>query len=191
MARSPFRIILENTIGFVIFLIILAVLNWVEGTPDNSVFSQVVRFLNSSIILFLVLYLTGLLSELFWAFGLPANLAAPLFSAVHSIFIVAFFFRVFGLVSGITGWAIALPEALVQLIVFILVFLLGYVLLALRGGRPRDEWAEERKEIRRERRARKEKVEWEDVGDEFRMALYQMAKAMEEAFRPKKQKRKK
>jgi hypothetical protein len=79
-------------------------------------------------------------------------------------------------------------------IVFLIVLVAGYITILARHGKPRNVWEEEHgrwHEWGMRHMRRKTKVEWEDVGDEFRLALYNLGKNINEALAgPRKPKRK-
>lgn len=127
--------------GFIIFLILLGVLNLLAGAYIQApVFVQIVAFLNANLGLLLLITALFLVGDLFGALLFPLNLPGPVFGAAGVVFLVIFLFRLFLLVGEITGVevfalferAFAVP---VYAIVFVIALIGGY--LALFAG-PRE-----------------------------------------------------
>ncbi len=133
--ESVTGILLSRIGGFIVFLILLAILNILSGAYVQSpTFIRIVEFLNASLGLLILITALFLLGDLFGTFTLPLNLPAPVFNAFGAVFLVMFLFRLFVLVGEITGIGIfAVLETTLALPVYILVFIVvligGYALL--------------------------------------------------------------
>lgn len=149
--------LISSLIGLLVFLILLALVNFLQIYIHNPVFLEIVNFLNANTWLIITMALFFLIGEIFLALVFPFNLPAPLFNALGSIFLVMFIFRIFGLIEVLVNEKIFTPFSwityFVYPIVFIVVLVVGYVSIFSAVGR-REEHREERRE-RHHRRRRK------------------------------------
>ena len=184
--KSIPKIILSRIIGFIIFLVLLGILNMLIPYVQNQIFSQIISFFNSNIFLLFIIMIIGLMAEIFWALIFPLNALAPIFSAISSIFILAFIFRAWNFIESFTGSLISIPipQYLIYVIVFWLVIIIGYIKVLASIGKFREkvEEDEEEKTIRKKR----EKVEWDDIGNEFKNLLYNIGRSFNDLFGKKK-----
>ncbi|MFA7199548.1 MAG: hypothetical protein WC093_09670 [Methanoculleus sp.] len=125
--------------GFIIFLVLLGVLNLLAGTYVQApVFVQIVAFLNANLGLLLLITALFLVGDLFGALLFPLNLPGPVFSAAGAVFLVMFLSRLFSLVGDITGvefFALLETFALpVYLLVFVIALISGYFALFMGPG---------------------------------------------------------
>ena len=177
MRRSASRIVISHAAGFLVFIIILGIANMIDF--KSPVLGNIVMFFNANIILLLVMMVFGLLNDIFWQYSFPFNVLAPVSGAVLGVLIVTFICRMFSLTDSYLRIG-SLPCVAIATIVFFLVLIGGFATILVRGGKPREEWHEEKK------RKRHGWPEWEDVGKEFRMAMYNLGKSLEKAFGPRK-----
>lgn len=205
MAKSVPRIILSQIIGFIIFLILLAATNMLIPSINSIFYTQIILFFNSNIYLLLILTLIGILNEIFWSFYFPFNLVAPIISAVLSIYIITFIYKFWILANNYIESSIQIPLHAIYFAVFIIVLVFGYILLLARGGKPREDWQERHEKYKREKWEQRRKkyqkkienldkkvrsnLDWEDVEDEFKLALYNLGRIINNLFAPKKKKR--
>jgi len=180
MAKGASMIILRRVVGFVIFLVILAVANALIPSFGNSLYSGIVLFFDANILLFFVMMLIGLINDLFWSFPLPFSLIAPLTSTVLSILIVAFVFRVFDFLGSYVPIPFSLPVYIVYPLVAAIVFVSGYLTIIFREEQPRE---------KKEPKPRKRRPDWEDVLHEWRQAAYDLAIRIRKNIRKKRKKK--
>ncbi len=138
--QSIAGILLSRIVGIIVFLILLGLLNILaESVLHGAIFQQVVAFLNANVWLLILITVILLIGELFGALVFPLNLPAPIFSAIGSVFIVLFIFRVFDLAATISGVAVLrIFESFAYLIyplVFLVVLIGGYITIAVESGR--------------------------------------------------------
>lgn len=136
MGKSSSRIVLERMVGFLIFLIILGIANYVGQYVDSPTFSLILEFFNASLLFLFVITIFGLLSELFWNFMFPFNLAAPLFSGFVGLLITRFIFMLFDLIEPFVDVGISFLAVPLSWLVFCIVVAVGYIILVVRliGG---------------------------------------------------------
>jgi len=208
MTKSIPRIILSHIAGFIIFLILLAVANILIPSINNDIYINIIQFFNSNLIFLLLLTFIGMINEIFWSFYFPFNIFAPIFSSILSIYVITFIYKIWSLLDVYIKSTLIIPIDLIYAIVPLIVFIAGYITIIARHGKPAEEWHRELKEMHKNRLERKRdklkiklekvdkklgknKVEWEDVGDEFRLAFYNLGKSFNELFDKKNNKKKK
>jgi hypothetical protein len=196
MARSVLKIILSNIAGFLFFLILLAIANILLKYIPSAIYADVVNFFNTNIFLFLVMMLIGMINDIFWSFYFPFNILAPISSALLSLFIVVFFYTVWNFLNIYIKADVAVPKGMYTPVA-LLVLVVGYILILVRRGRPREvyeKWAEKKEEVKKKsesaRKRPEQDIDWEDVGNEFKLFFYNLAKSMNKGFEKEKQKEK-
>lgn len=146
---------LSSLIGLLVFLLLLAFVNFLKIYISNPVFLEIVNFLNANTWLIITMSLFFLIGEVFLALVFPFNLPAPLFNALGSIFLVRFVFKIFLLIDILIGAKIFSPFSWMAYFiypgVFIIVLVVGYVLIFSFLGK-RAEHREERHPKKRKRR---------------------------------------
>jgi hypothetical protein len=209
MTKSVPRIIISGVAGFLFFLVILAVANALIFSINNPVYTEIVLFVNKNIFLFFIIAVIGILNDIFWTFYFPFNIIAPITSSLLSIYIIMFLEKLFDFfnVQEITN--ISIPFTDLYILVALIVLVAGYLVIAIRAGRPRgyfEKISRERqikqKEARMDRRERRKEeleeikelnkevrdIEWEDIGDEFKQALFNLGKSINNLFEEKESK---
>ena len=204
MAKTIVGIILSRVFGFVFFLVLLAIANFLVPYVPSEVYAQAVKFFNLNIILLLIIMFIGIINDIFWNFSFPFNILAPISSAILGIYIVTFLYRIWIFLDFYFQTGFYFPIRTLYTIVFVFVLIFGYFAILARGGRPRDEWKQrciERHEEKLERKKEKlekkmekidrkisRKVEWDEVGEQFKLALYNLGKSISSLFEKKKKK---
>ncbi len=164
-------IILSRTVGIVLFLVVLALLTVFAAYVNVPLFGVIVGFLwlNAGLLVFIAVLF--LIAEVFSAFTFPLNLPAPFFSATASIFLVALLFRIFRFVDELYNLDIfqvlEFIEPLIYPFLFLGVLIFGYIEIFSRLTGERSE--EERMQPAR---TPTEGKTWDEIGREFRDAIY-------------------
>jgi len=162
--KSVAAVLFSRLIGFILFLIIIALLNFLVPYIANITFTAVVNFLNQNIwimILFSILIACG---ELFSVLTLPFNLPYPLFNAIGSLFLIKFLFNILIFVNNqlirvnVPSIGITLDTLfiIIAAIVFLIVLVTGYVkiLVEIYSKDDSDEDYVTKKVVKRVRRVR-------------------------------------
>ncbi|MDP2925832.1 MAG: hypothetical protein Q8N99_05665 [Nanoarchaeota archaeon] len=185
MGKSIIRIIISQIIGFLIFLILLAIANYFSNNLNIKMFSDIVAFLNSNLMFLVFLTIIGLTNEIFWNLIFPINLIAPITSSVFTIYILLFFKRLLDFLIEYENLAINIPIEQLFFPITLIVLISGYIIILVRHNKstniedrsgtkfPDKKKEIIRKEIKRLNRDLKE-ISWNDVGDEFKDALYKL-----------------
>ncbi|MFH1409693.1 MAG: hypothetical protein ABIH34_07315 [Nanoarchaeota archaeon] len=186
MKKSSFaKVFFGGIFGIIFFLILLAVLNIVSFGVGDPVFLSVVGFLNQNLLVILLISLLIFLANIFELFIFPFNLLYPFFNAIGGVLWVIFIFRVLILIDFFSGEKIydlfiplySLAITLVPLIILIIGLIRVFTKLMPRGEPMK--------------KAKKTDLEWSDVGEEFKEALYNLGGTLKEAFAPKPKAKKK
>jgi hypothetical protein len=168
--------------GFIVFIILLSVASFVVPNISNSVYSDVIQFFNANVAIFFILFFIGMINEIFWSFYFPFNIIAPITSSVLSIFVISFFYKVWLFIDGYVHTNAYIPITMIYPIVIILTFIIGYVIIFTRGAR---RFGEKIEVVSKRKERRTKRTEWEDVGEEFRQAFYNLGRAINDSFEKK------
>lgn len=201
--RSIIRQIISSLFGIILFLVILGIANIIIPNVNNAAYSEIVGFFNSSLGFLIILFLVGLVNEIFWNFYLPFDLIAPIISTVFAIFIMIFFEKFWNFIKDYFNINFSIPFDILYIIIPLIVLVSGYLLIISeeywfrRKRRLREEY-EDRITDRINQATNKttdrieeeidnlkkhvEKIDWEDVGDEFKVALYNLGKSINNAL---------
>jgi hypothetical protein len=192
MAKSVLKIVLSRIFGFIFFLILLGIANILVRFIPSSVYAAVINFFNTNILLFLGMMLVGMVNEIFWSFYFPFNILAPVASAILSIFIVSFIYRAWSFLDTFFRTNFVLPGSLYLPIALIILFF-GYIAILTRKGKPKEEFdIDAKKPLPKgaagavaQKKKLDEQVEWEDVSNEFKLALYNIGRSINKNFEKK------
>jgi TRAP-type C4-dicarboxylate transport system permease small subunit len=128
---SALKIIFSRITGFLILIIFLALANIFVHFIPNELAQEMVNFLNSSLLILVILALIGIINELFWNFKFPINLIAPIISAIFSFFILKFLFSLWEIISEHQSYTFTLPQNLLYATIPILVLAIGYLIILI------------------------------------------------------------
>jgi hypothetical protein len=150
--KEIFHEILTRVIGFLIFLVLLGIVNILTYYIKNEIFLSVVGFLNSNIWLIIIFSIIFLIGEIFGYLMFPLNIPGPLFNAVGGVLLIQFVFSLFSFITKTSNVEVNLPLGIIQnfvmIMVFIIVLIVGYVHIIIDATRPRKRIHSERKEKR-------------------------------------------
>ena len=116
------RLIINRVASFIIFLLLVIVLNIMVSYIGFSLFQDIVDFLNNNILFIGLIVLFFVLGEVFGMLKFPFNLPYPLFSAVGALFILYFIFDVFDFLISVSSINIAIPFNLIFFVIAIILF---------------------------------------------------------------------
>ncbi len=185
--------IISRLVGFIVLLIFLAIANHFINDIHSQIAVQILEFLNRNIVFLFLMTIAFIIADVFWAFIFPFNLIAPIASAIASMFIVAFIYRMLNFFDGLNTTSIFgslnVLAPLIYFLVFAGVLIGGYITVFARLVWPdkleSKEDEEHGKRIKKEKEFAHEKVTWSQVGDQFKGALYDLAKRIRRALRKK------
>jgi len=190
MTESSYRsipiIVLKRLFGLILFLVLLYVANHLAFFTENPLNYQIIQFLNSNIWLIIVMSIAFLFGEVFNALIFPFNLPAPLFNASASVLLVAFLFRIFSLIDIILDEQILLIFNRIAFIVYPLVFMVvligGYIAILVKLSKTDEGESLQGKKYKEKTR---EKLTWENVGDEFKQTIFDLLTLMRQSINKK------
>jgi hypothetical protein len=145
-------IIISKIIGFLVFLIILAIANYLKVYITNEMYYTVIDFIIDNLWLSFLIFIATMIAEVFWVFSFPFNLPAPILSAISSVFIVSYIYRMWILVEGFTTTKIVIPIWAIYPLVFWIVLIVGYISIFLKLSKKKIKEKEVRKIKRKKRR---------------------------------------
>lgn len=124
------RIILSRVIGFIIFLVLIWILNLMTYYVHNNTLSAIVSFLNSNLLLIIIFTLIFIIADIFYYLWFPLDLPAPLLSAFGTVLLIRFIFNIIIFVLSLIGITLNLPLEMIYIIIaviaFIIVLIVGY-----------------------------------------------------------------
>jgi len=132
--------IVSSLIGLVVFLIALLVVNILTNYIESPILNQVVSFLNSNILIIILIAVFFIIGEVFWALTFPFNLPSPFFNAISAVFIAVFILRVIDFViklltnQNVSG-IISMVSYFLYPLVFLIVLVVGFVDIFSKLGR--------------------------------------------------------
>jgi hypothetical protein len=199
MARI-LKIIFWKIFGFIMFLILLGIANIIVPSISNDWGMQIISFMNENIPFFFLIMIIDMINDIFWSFYFPFNIFAPITGALLSIMIITLIYRL-AAINPMMYAALIIPFTLIYILVPAIVLIVGYILIVVRGGRPKHAYDREKeRDLKRkwemkmknmEKKCKRgDKVEWEDIGNEFKLVLYNLGKEMNNLFAKNKKKRK-
>ena len=119
------KIILSKLIGFLIFILLIGLLNLLTLFIKASLYVNAVNVINGSIWTLIALGLLFTIAEIFWALDYPWDIPAPFFSAISSMFLTSFIITMLEFVLG-KGFLGGL-EWIIYVIVFLIVLISGFM----------------------------------------------------------------
>jgi len=135
--KSVKRIIIERIIGLIVFILIVAGINYMQGyNYDNDYYEVFVKFINVNLILMLMIHILLSLGEIMGALLFPVNLMAPLLNAGGAMLILTLIFKAFDLFDSVVDFTLftrARPfYTLIYITIFLVVLVVNYVIILSR-----------------------------------------------------------
>ena len=123
--------ILTRVLGFIVFLVLIGILNLLTYYVQNNILSAIVHFLNANLILIIVFTIIFIIADIFYYLWFPLSLPAPLLAAFGSLLLVWFIYNLVIFVLSLFGITLIFPLNLVfwiiGIVVFVIVIIVGYV----------------------------------------------------------------
>ena len=180
--RSLGWVFVSRMIGIICFLIVVVLANILRYYVASPVYHSAVDFVNGNFWLLLLITVILLVADLFGAFPFPLNLPAPIIRAFGSVFCIAFILSVFQWVDKYFGtnlyqffWVLAF---LVVPLVFLIVLATGYFEIMRRlWWQPNLDTGSGAEVVLQDTTGETDQPvsdakSWEEIGEEFRMMLY-------------------
>jgi len=191
--KSLSWVFVSRMTGIICFLIVVVLANILKEFIRNPTLLSGIEFLNTNFWLLLVIGIIIFVADIFAAFPFPLNLPFPVIKAVGSVFIVAFVLRIFEWVDLITAnnlyhyfWLLSF---VIVPLVFILVLVTGYFEILRElwwTPRPDGEAAIVREPAPSGESGTASDVKsWDEIGDEFRLMLYDLVHRFRDEIRRK------
>lgn len=162
MAKSTIGIIISRVVGFLLFIVLLGVANFIAPHVYNNIYVEIVSFFNSMLYILLIMMLIGMVNELFWNWPFPFSILAPVTSAALSVYVISFIYSLWLLVDSHMNSGISVPITIIKLFVPVIVLILGYIVLSIRVVKPARAFMKTREHEEEERDILAEKEMWEE-----------------------------
>lgn len=179
--KSVLGVVLSKLGGLLVFLILIGIANLVYF--PNITFVRVVQFLDNNLGLIILYSIIFFFAELFSILVFPFNLLYPIFNAVGSAFLVSFLFKMYFMIESLVGIGEVEPLRVLYFVViplvFFIVLVVGYVNVFKNIG------SEKHTEKPVKKMKDKKKVEWNEVGEEFKLMIYDLIRKAREAINKK------
>lgn len=183
--KSVMKLILSKLLGLLIFAILIGIINFLTTSIPNQIYISAVAFINSNLVLLVIMIVIFSISEILFELKFPISLPAPVLSAVGSIFLITFLFKIIiftDVTLGTNASVLISPyKELTYILIFIIVLISGYFSIFHDYGKKQRGEEEEKNE-----KEKKVKKSWEDVGNEFRLAIFDLLHAIRSLFDKKK-----
>lgn len=157
--KSVIGAFIAKVVGFLIFLVLLALANIFSVYIQSVIFHDIVNFLNANFWLILSFSIVLLIGELFAILYFPLNIPAPLFYAVGAFLVVKFIINIFQFLIEYQGIPLNLPYNTLYLIisfmVFVIVIVVGYIHIFRDAIRPKKNKINIHKELKYLKRKKK------------------------------------
>jgi hypothetical protein len=173
-------------------LIVVVLANILKEFVRNPTLLSGIDFLNTNFWLLLVIGIIIFIADIFAAFPFPLNVPFPVIKAIGSVFIVAFVLRVFEWVDLLTAnnlyhyfWLLSF---VIVPLVFILVLVTGYFEIMRElwwTPRPDEDAAIVHEPALPDQKTASDVKSWEEIGDEFRLMLYDLVHRFRDEIRRK------
>ena len=168
-------------IGIICFLIFVVLANILRYYVTNPVYHAGVLFLNDNFWFLLFISFILLAADIFFTFPFPLNLPAPIIKAIGSVFAIAFMLLVFQWIDTVAATSLYplvwLMSFVIVPIVFIIVLVSGYFEIMRKLCWEQLQEKEGECQVVHEVKSTLEVPvsdvkSWEDIGDEFRLMMY-------------------
>jgi hypothetical protein len=174
---STVKAVISGLIGILFFLILLILLRYFANHISWPLFSGFVDLLYANaalIIIFSVLFMFG---DIFATFRFPFNLPFPLFNTAASVILVSFILGIMAFIDSFyalgIGEALQLLKLILYPLVVIVVLITGYLsIFSKLEEKPPEDIVTVPAVVEEEEK--RESPSWEEIGGEFRQAVYDL-----------------
>jgi len=179
--KSLSSVFVSRMIGIICFLIFVVLANILRYYVTNPVYHAGVLFLNDNFWFLLFISFILLAADIFFTFPFPLNLPAPIIKAIGSVFAIAFMLLVFQWIDTVAATSLYplvwLMSFVIVPIVFIIVLVSGYFEIMRKLCWEQLQEKEGECQVVHEVKSTLEVPvsdvkSWEDIGDEFRLMMY-------------------
>jgi hypothetical protein len=165
-------VVISGLTGILVFLILLVILGYLASYYHNAVLLGLVTLLVNNLPLILTASILFIVADIFYTFRFPFNIPGPLFGGLGSLFVVSLFFILMDFFDLTYSLGITAMFSKIKYILYPLVFFIVVVAGYARIFCPEKVRCEEPGEADVNNPSRTPGKSWDDVGDEFRQAIY-------------------
>jgi signal transduction histidine kinase len=197
--KTVLSVTFSNLLGFLFFILLLLILNMISF--QNQTLIIIINFLNKNLGIIILFSIFLYIAEIFNLFTFPLNTPTPVFNAIGGIFLASFIFNIFyeiGKTLSISAfYAFRLLEPIAFIFIFLIIIILGYINIFSKlfsnkeKHKAQEDSTKKKKKSKKEKTDSKKNINWEDVGEEFKLAMYNLASRIKENLEPNKKKKNK
>ena len=194
--------VFSSAFGISLLVILVYLANLAIPYVGIKIYEKWIYFLDANMLYLILISLISFIGELIFLLVYPFSVAAPVFKAVSGMMIVTFIFKIFAFFDFLfeTGIYRALNQFadVVYFVVLVVILLAGYIIVFKKKKYfdKMNEMEEEEKRSDYEKKIKlkiekvEEEVDWNQIGDEIKGALYNLVKKIRVALEPKGKKKK-
>jgi hypothetical protein len=171
--RPVLWVVLSGLTGILVFLVILVILGYFASYFHNAVLLGLVILLMNNLALILTASVLFIVADIFYTFRFPFSIPGPLLSGLGSLFIVSLFFILMDFLDLSFSLGISAMFSKIRYILYPLVFFIVVITGYARIFFPENAGCKQpgRADVYDQAACTSRKC-WEDVGAEFRQAMY-------------------
>jgi hypothetical protein len=172
--NTPVKAIMNSILGLVFFGLSLYIANCISNSINIYAFTSLVNLFNRNLYSLVAVVLLFLIGNIIIMLSYPISLAGPLFKALASGILISFLFKLFDFLSVMLSINVGFINRLripVYIAVIAIILFVEYVKIF---GRPIEVKENNQK-----------KVEWNDVGQEFKSVIYNITHRLNKSTAPK------
>jgi hypothetical protein len=171
--RPVLWVVLSGLTGILVFLVLLVILGYLASYYHNTVLLGLVTLLVNNLALILTASVLFIIADIFYTFRFPFSIPGPLLGGLGSLFIVSLFFILMDFFDLTYSPGISAMFSKIRYILYPLVFFIVVIAGYARIFCPEKAGCEQRGRADvNDPAACSPRKSWDDVGDEFRQAIY-------------------
>jgi hypothetical protein len=141
MAKNTTRFIMSWVYGILVLILLIFLINIISYFVAIPITTDLVHFVNSNIILLIIISFLFFLGSLFYYIGFPINLLFPIADGIGGALVVYFIINLIVLLDKYAGSGIGnaiLPFSWIfSVVIFIIILIFGYISIIPSFGRTR------------------------------------------------------
>jgi hypothetical protein len=171
--RPVLWVVLSGLTGILVFLVLLVILGYLASYYHNAVLLGLVTLLLNNLALILSASVLFIIADIFYTFRFPFSIPGPLLGGLGSLFIVSLFFIIMDFFDLTYSLEISAMFSKVRYLLYPLVFFIVVIAGYARIFYPENAGCKQpgRADVN-DPAACPSRKSWDDVGDEFRQAIY-------------------
>ena len=170
--RSLSGVIVSGLIGILVFLVLLVIFGYLASYYHSEVFIGLVALLVNNLGLILTASVLFIVADIFSIFRFPFSIPGPLFSGLGSLFVISLLFIVMDFFDQAYSLGISAMFLKIRYLIYPLVFFIVIIAGYARILSPDITRCKESEDEDRHNTVSPPVRSWDDIGNEFRQAIY-------------------